>query len=300
MLTPIRVITLACALAAPIIAANVTSKSAVYRNDIAKTTPVVGGKSTNVAPSMTAVTSFHRMTTTVVYGQTTTAVVQGVPPSHPAHEEAITPTSGPVLESSGPFTMSIVNKYGPGLSIGYTSNVAAPTPIGNPKPAALKSSTEILFPSGWSGVMDITPIMDKSASKIEASYLNSKVHIDVSYVDGYTVPITCSCGEEVITGCNVELFNETMACPDEGPGPICYNPSAFLDDGPAHPFFAPCEAASYTYPKDDEATHGCSKSLIECCVGSECPANPNQPGELKKKQLKRAAGRRAARRAQYT
>lgn len=249
------------------------------------TTSVVNGKPTPAITSKTAPSSFQRVTTIVVHGEATTAVVRGVPPSHPVHEEVIKPTTGPTLEYSGYMTLSIVNKYRPGLPMALTSDFAAPSAIGKPKPAALGNSNKVLFPSGWSGLMDIARIMDKSSSKIEASYSKS-VHVDVSYVDGYTVPITCSCGEKVIAGCNVELFNAIGACPDEGPGPTYYKPSAFLDDGPAHPFFAPCKAASYTYPKDDQATRGCAKSLIECCVGAECPANPNQPNEILKAKLK--------------
>jgi hypothetical protein len=171
-----------------------------------------------------------------------------------------------------------------------TSNVGAPTAISDPKPAALGKSAKVLFPTGWAGLMDIAPILDKSASKIEMSY-EEGVFVDVSYVDGYTVPITCSCGGEIVTGCNVELFNATGPCPDEGPGPICYNPSAFLDNGPTHPFFSPCESASYTYPKDDLATRGCHSNLITCCVGTKCDPNPRQPGEILKAKLKAAKAR---------
>ncbi|KAK3174386.1 hypothetical protein OEA41_001630 [Lepraria neglecta] len=341
MLTPVRVIALAFALAAPLIAANVEITSAPYiavdvesasaplvaanvestsasliaaniestsadhgrdherttsvvqskptsaipGRDHEMTTSVINGKPTPAIPSKTAPSSFQRVTTTIVHSEATTAVVQGVPTSRPVHEEVIKPTTGPSLEYSGYVTLSIVNKYGPGLSMALTSDVAAPSAIGNPKRAALGNSTKILFPSGWSGLMDIAPIMDKSSSKIEASYSKS-VYVDVSYVDGCTVPITCSCGEKIITGCNVELFNTTGACPDDGPDPICYNPSAFLDDGPTHPFFVPCRAASYTYSKDDLPIRGCAKSPIECCVGAECPANPNQPNEILKAKLK--------------
>ncbi|KAL2039874.1 hypothetical protein N7G274_007277 [Stereocaulon virgatum] len=242
----------------------------------------------NAAPS-----SFRRVTTTIVHGQTTTAIVQGVAPSHPAHKEAIKPTASPTLVVSGypgHRTLSIVNKHGPALSMALTSNVGAPTAIGDPKPAALGDSAKVLFPIGWAGLMDIAPILDKSASKIEMSYNNS-IYADISYVDGYTVPITCSCGGEIIAGCNVELFNATGPCPDEGPGPICYNPSAFLNDGPTHPFFSPCERASYTYPKDDLGTMGCDSNLITCCVGTECDPNPRQPGEILKAKAKAARAR---------
>ncbi|KAL2058368.1 hypothetical protein ABVK25_001096 [Lepraria finkii] len=233
---------------APLVAANVETTSASHGRDHEMNTSVVSGKPTPAITSKTAPSSFQRVTTIVVHGEATTAVVRGVPPSHPVHEEVIKPTTGPTLEYSGYMTLSIVNKYRPGLPMALTSDFAAPSASGKPKPAALGNSNKVLFPSGWSGLMDIARIMDKSSSKIEASYSKS-VHVDVSYVDSYTVPITCYCGEKVITGCNVELFNAIGACPDEGPGPICYKPSAFLDNGPAHPFFAPSKAASYTYPR---------------------------------------------------
>lgn len=260
-------------------------------------------------PMYAAPSSFRRVTTTIVHSHTTTTIVQGVAPSHAAHKEAIKPTTrrhaapkeaikptaGPTPVDSGDsghMTLSVINKYGPGLSMAITSNVGTPTAISDPKPAALGKSAKFLFPIGWGGLLDIAPILDKSASKIEMSFDNG-VFADVSYVDGYTVPITCSCEGEVIAGCNVELFNATGPCPDEGPGPICYNPSAFLDHGPTHPFFSPCEWASYTYPKDDLGTHGCEKSnLLTCCVGTKCDPNPRQPGKILKAKFKAEKARR--------
>ena len=50
-------------------------------------------------------------------------------------------------------------------------------------------------------------------SKIEASYIGSP-DVDVSYVDGYSVPITCSSQGVVVSGCNIPLFNAGNPCSD--------------------------------------------------------------------------------------
>ncbi len=98
-------------------------------------------------------------------------------------------------------------------------------------------------------------------------------------VDGYTIPITCSCSGVVVTGCNVPLFNDGITCANEGPGPICYNPlqnSQQAQGSAAAPFFEPCQGGAYTYPNDNGADSGCNTNLISCCVGSTCPPNPHQ------------------------
>ena len=63
------------------------------------TTSVVNGKPTPAIPSKTAPSSFQRVTTTIVHSEATTTVVQGVPPSHPVHEEVIKPTQAPRLNT---------------------------------------------------------------------------------------------------------------------------------------------------------------------------------------------------------
>ena len=117
----------------------------------------------------------------------------------------------------------------------------------------------------------------KDNSKIEGSFTGIMPHVDVSYVDGYSVPIVCSCGGRPVTGCNLELF-ELSTCPSLQ-GNTCINMvSRYSDMGPASPFFKFCEGAAYTFPKDDRSDLGCRQNrVIDCCVGTSCPAVPRQP-----------------------
>lgn len=180
-------------------------------------------------------------------------------------------------------TINVVNSLGSPLSIFYGSNAGAPTPVGNPGYGVLTSSTTVLFPSGWAGRITIGKTYDPLGSKIEASYSPPYyvADVDVSYVDGYSIPISCSCSGVAVTGCNIPLFNDGHTCSNEGPGPICYNPEQGIASGPAAPFFEPCQGAAYTYPDDNAAnSYGqCSAGVIDCCVGSQCPAPARQHGK---------------------
>ena len=107
--------------------------------------------------------------------------------------------------AGGPdLTINVINSFGSPLSIFYGSNYNVPTPINNPGSGTLSSSTQVLFPSGWAGRITIGKNYDPNGSKIEASFSppNYVPDVDISYVDGYSVPITCSCSQVAVTGCN--------------------------------------------------------------------------------------------------
>ena len=208
-------------------------------------------------------------------------------------------TPKPNVAGSSSLTIQITNKQGASLTISYAHNAGGPTPIGNPETGVLGSSTQAVFPTGWAGRINIgkTGPVDPKSSKIEGSF-TGQPNVDVSYVDGYafpsllsqytllsrliisnsyTVPIVCSCADKVVTGCNLGLYHLGNTCPNKGPGDICYNTAENLANGPAPPFFAPCKGAAYTYPNDNLADSGCNVDTISCCIGTDCPANPNQP-----------------------
>ena len=113
----------------------------------------------------------------------------------------------PAFAGGPDLTISVVNSFGSPLSIFYGSNVGAPTPVGNPGPGVITSSTKVLFPSGWAGRITIGKTYDPDGSKIEASYSspNYVPDVDVSYVDGFSVPISCSCSGVAVTGCNIGM-----------------------------------------------------------------------------------------------
>ena len=176
-------------------------------------------------------------------------------------------------------TVSVSNGYGNQLSISLGSNAGGPSPINDPPASLLShaSTTQYLFPTGWAGRINIGPNLNPNGSKIEASFTGPP-DIDVSYVDGFSVPITCSVRNETICGCNLDLFRPpNPGCPSQREGPICLNPARESPDGPAAPFFAACAGAAYTYPNDNTANvNDPSYNPVSCCVGVGCPAPARQ------------------------
>ena len=113
------------------------------------------------------------------------------------------------LAGGSDLTIQVVNSYGVPLSIFYGSNAGAPTPVGNPGSGVLTSSTKVLFPSAWAGRITIGRTYDPLGSKIEASFSppNYVPDVDISYVDGFSVPISCSCSGVAVTGCNIRRYS---------------------------------------------------------------------------------------------
>jgi hypothetical protein len=147
-----------------------------------------------------------------------------------------------------------------------------PTSIWQPAATELadSSSTHYIYPDEWAGRVAIGPNLNPYGSKIEGSFKNSAVDIDVSYVDGYSVPITCSSEGEAFTGCNLDLFK--APCENQVDGPVCLNPARDIADGPPAPFFAPCAGAAYTFPNDNGANRDGLSSFVSCCIGTSCAA----------------------------
>jgi len=170
-------------------------------------------------------------------------------------------------------TIAIANHYGSELSLSFGLDVNSPPPYGNPQPTELadSSSTQYIYPDEWAGRLVIGPNLNPYGSKIEGSFKNSSVDIDISYVDGYSVPITCSSEGEAVTGCNLDLFK--APCENQVDGPVCLNPARDIADGPPAPFFAPCAGAAYTFPNDNGANrYGLSSNFVSCCIGTSCAA----------------------------
>ena len=116
------------------------------------------------------------------------------------------PLTGPKPAFAGgpDLTINVVNSYGTPLSIFYGSNENSPTPLGNPGPGILASTTKVLFPSDWAGRITLGLNDDPKGSLIEASFVHPDYvpDVDISYVDAFTVPISCSCQGVAVTGCN--------------------------------------------------------------------------------------------------
>lgn len=177
-------------------------------------------------------------------------------------------------------TIALTNMYGHDLSVSLESNRGAPSPIGNPRPSVLPnaSPTEYIFPSGWAGRICVGPDLNPNGSKIEGSFTGLP-DIDVSYVDGYTVPLVCDSEGIPVSGCNVELFDNSV-CEDLIQGPLCLNSARFSNTSSSIPqFFRPCTGSAYTYPFDDKANRdSLSSNLVTCCIGTPCKPPSRQPG----------------------
>ena len=199
-------------------------------------------------------------------------------PPPPLTEEAFG-TSG---HSAEYLTISISNVYGRHLSLSFGSNVGVPTPLNDPPATSLSNAsvTRYLFPTGWAGRVAVGPNLDPYGSKIEASFTGPP-DVDISYVDGFSVPITCSSEGVPVSGCNIDLFRQpNLTCQHPRDGPVCYNPAQNIPAGPALPFFAVCQGRAYTFPDDDGANAGGLRSkTISCCVGTSCrsPARHKDP-----------------------
>lgn len=178
-------------------------------------------------------------------------------------------------------TISVTNLYGTPLSIGVGSNYGCPTPDGNPQPTSITDSVTYTFPIGWAGRISVGKSLSGCNSLIEASYEPDWPRaIDVSYVDGYSVPITCSVEGTAVTGCNKELFDQGIACDTPLESGACPNSARSKNNGPPPAFFAACQGSAYTYPQDDTATNGGITSWeISCCVGTSCPTPPLQKSQ---------------------
>ncbi|CAD6569566.1 MAG: hypothetical protein ASARMPREDX12_002721 [Alectoria sarmentosa] len=151
-------------------------------------------------------------TVTVTLGDGhSTPASSSAPVTSAPHPVSTTGTDG----SADYMTISITNVYGSQLSLSFLSNAGAPAPVGNPSATVLpdKSPTQYAFPTGWAGRIYVGSNTDYRSSKIEGS-LTGPPDIDVSYVDGYSVPITCSSEGIAVSGCNIDLFKQpALAAP---------------------------------------------------------------------------------------
>ncbi|KAL8803154.1 MAG: hypothetical protein Q9182_003326 [Xanthomendoza sp. 2 TL-2023] len=184
-------------------------------------------------------------------------------------------------------TIAVTNHYGVAVQLSFGVNAGFPGFRGNPQATTLDDAATSTYavPSGWAGRINVGKIDHPDNSKIEGSFYGAgNGDVDVSYVDGYSVPITCSAGGEVLSGCNIELMDRGCNGPDyvsgwgsDGKPAVCSNSMRGNPDGPASSFFAPCAGAAYTFPKDDGANVGMIKETqISCCIGTSCAASPKQ------------------------
>ena len=213
--------------------------------------------------------------------------------SPPALLSSTTPATTPAPQGGsggggGAQTFSIVNSYSVALSLSFGYNAGGPDMIGVPvsqTTIGVGSTTSYSFPTGWAGRIGVGKTTDSANSKIEGSVTGAP-DMDVSYVDGYSVPIVCKSAGKV-SGCNTELFglngNKCNQNVDISAFQICKNPAVTLNNGPPDSFFAPCQAKAYTYPKDDLANQGGVDATTNCCIGTACSMGSSKRSVLSKK-----------------
>ena len=170
----------------------------------------------------------------------------------------------------------------------FDHNAGGPDVIGGPlSPTTIGagSTTFYSFPTGWAGRIYVGKTTDPANSKIEGSVTGTP-DMDVSYVDGYSVPIVCTSAGKV-SGCNTELFglngNKCGQNVDISGFQICKNPALTLNDGPADSFFAPCQGKAYTYPNDNDANYYNVDATTNCCIGTACSMGSSKRSVLSKK-----------------
>ncbi len=181
-------------------------------------------------------------------------------------------TAAPVIDvgGAGVMTIAITNNWDTPLSISYLNNAGSPSAIGAPEGAPLGTTTTVVYPTGWAGRIYVGKTINSADSKIEGSTTGAN-DIDISYVDGFSVPITCSVDNNPIVGCNINLWAVSGTCDTSAGGDknVCLNPMQGVADGPAHPWFLPCQGAAYTFPNDNVANDGNTGTpKISCCIGT--------------------------------
>lgn len=193
----------------------------------------------------------------------------------------------------GVMRVAIANHWTKPLSISYGDNAGSPGALGAPTGGPLGTTTTVVYPTGWAGRIYIGTTINSADSKIEGSTTGAN-DIDVSYVDGYSVPITCSNANGPVTGCNIDLFAAGTCKDVVGKNDVCLNPMQGVADGPAVDFFLPCQGAAYTFPNDNVANDGDTRGTdVTCCIGTEamgCKAPARQgKGNNKASKAKRSS-----------
>ncbi|KAL8670663.1 MAG: hypothetical protein Q9168_004803 [Polycauliona sp. 1 TL-2023] len=157
-----------------------------------------------------------------------------------------------------------------------------PSVAGNPSEGTIGDCDVWSFPPGWNGRVHIGggSGAPDGGTLYEGNVGGSTGAMDVSYVEGFSVPMMCTDNtNKFVSGCGIDLFTKGT-CPTGGSaGGVCKNPQGPGGDrdsannaceacSPPDPFFAPCAAAAYTFPDDDDAVDGQSGLDITCVVGA--------------------------------
>jgi len=186
-------------------------------------------------------------------------------------------------------TIYIQNNFGKNVDYGHTNNAGSPNPVGNPTSGTIANGEMYSFTIGqdWGGNIAFTE-SGKGAftygnTLLEGSWANQvdyggyKVDMDVSFVDGFSVPLTCTYAatQTKLGGCSTNLWNQNgISCPQISGG-ACVNAAGplktTLNLDQVDPFFHACgTSGAYVYWKDDSQGNpgnGKYEGTISCTIG---------------------------------
>ncbi|KAH8903774.1 hypothetical protein BR93DRAFT_981111 [Coniochaeta sp. PMI_546] len=155
-------------------------------------------------------------------------------------------------------TITVINKHVTQVSTYHAHEAGGPTAVKGSAGSgtmAKGATASLALPTGWAGNIAVAEYggprgVVGDESLIEANfkkpdgYSVAAADVDVSYVNGFSIPIVCSC---------------------EGAG--------------ATPFSKPCQGGAYTYVNDHKANGFgvCQSGRFTCCIGTACDRDPKQP-----------------------
>ncbi len=182
-------------------------------------------------------------------------------------------------DSENYMTISIINMYDNQLSLFFDSNADDLSSIDNSSVIILSDNvfTQYAFSTEWAERVYVSSNLNLNDSKIEDSYTNSS-DIDISYVNDYSVFITCFFEGTAVFDCNVDLFKQSsISCNDQVNDSVCLNFAQNIINELTSSFFAVCTRAVYIYLNDNDVNVSNLKSiLISCCVDASCQALSRQ------------------------
>lgn len=182
-------------------------------------------------------------------------------------------------ESNDYMTIVITNIYDKSLSLFFASNADGSSSINNSSATTLLDNafTQYAFSTDWAEKIYVSPNLNSNDSKVEDSYTDSS-DIDVSYVNSYSVFVTCFFEDIAVFDCNIDLFKQfSISCNNQIEGLVCLNSAQNIVNESASAFFAVCKWAAYIYSNDNDANISNLKStLISCCIDTLCRASSRQ------------------------
>ena len=173
----------------------------------------------------------------------------------------------------------MINMYDNQLSLFFDSNADNLSSINNSSVIILSDNvfTQYAFSTEWAERVYVSSNLNLNDSKIEDSYTSSS-DINVSYVNDYSVLITCSFKDTAVFDCNVDLFKQlNISCNDQVDDSVCLNFAQNIVNEFTSSFFAVCAKTVYIYSNNNDVNVSNLKSiLISCCVDASCQAFSRQ------------------------